>query len=106
MPSEINGLLSNIDILDYGLKIAEDNLSAHDNGCILDKPLVLMYALSLLSVSDAKKISLTGIDGYKENNPKQQEMMNALNQFMRSNQHLELCAITPTTYPISQELII
>ena len=106
MPSEINGLLSNIDILDYGLKIAEDNLSAKDNGCILDKPLVLMYALSMLSVSDAKKISLTGIDGYKENNPKQQEMVNALNQFMRSNQHLELCAITPTTYPISQELII
>ena len=106
MPSEINGLLSNIDILDYGLKIAEDNLSAHDNGCILDKPLVLIYALSLLSVSDAKKISLTGIDGYEENNPRQQEMVSALDQFMRSNQHLEFCAITPTTYPISQELII
>ena len=106
MPSELNGLLSNINILDYGLKIEEDNLSAKDNGCILDKPLVLMYALSMLSVSDAKKIFLTGIDGYKENNPKQQEMMSALNQFMKSNHHLELCAITPTTYPISQELII
>jgi 4-hydroxy 2-oxovalerate aldolase len=106
MPSEISGFLSNVDILDYGLKIEKGNFFAQDNGCILDKPLVLMYALSLLSVSGVKKISLTGVDGYKENNPKQQEMTNSLNQFMRYNQHLDLCAITPTTYPISQELII
>ena len=106
MPSEINSLLSNIDILDYGLKVAENDISAFDNGCILDKPLVLMYALSLLSVSGAKKISLTGVDGYKENDPKQQEMIKALNQFIKSNHGIEFCAITPTTYPIRQELII
>jgi hypothetical protein len=60
----------------------------------------------MLSVSCAKKISLTGIDGYKRNSLKQQEMVSFLNQFVKSNRLLKLCAITPTTYPINQELII
>jgi 4-hydroxy 2-oxovalerate aldolase len=106
MPSEIYEFLSTINILDYGLKIAKDNIYAYDNGCVLDKNLVLMYALYMLSVSCAKKISLTGIDGYKRNSLKQQEMVSFLNQFVKSNRLLKLCAITPTTYPINQELII
>ena len=106
MPSEINNILSNIDILDYGLKIEKGCLTAQENGCILDKPLVLMYALSLLSVSGAKKISLTGVDGYQESNPKQQEIVGLLNQFISSNRDLDLFAITPSTYPISQKPIV
>jgi hypothetical protein len=106
MPSEISDLLSNVSILDYGLKIEKGSLSAQENGCILDKSLVLMYALSLLSVSGVKKINLTGVDGYKESNPKQQEMVSMFNQFMGNNRDLDLCAITPSTYPISQALIV
>lgn len=106
MPSEINNILSDIDILDYGLKIEKSCLTAQENGCILDKPLVLMYALSLLSVSGAKKISLTGVDGYQESNPKQQEMVGLLKQFISFNRDLDLFAITPSTYPISQKPIV
>ena len=99
-------ILSNVDILDYGLKIEKNSLSAQYNGCVLDKPLVLMYALSLLSVSGVKKISLTGVDGYKEGDPKQQEMVSILNQFIDSNRDLDLYTITPSTYQISQALIV
>ena len=106
MPSEIKDLLLNVDILDYGMKIEKKTLFAQENGCILYKSLVLMYALSLLSVSGVKKISMTGIDGYKEGNSKQQEILNMFDKFMDTNYDLDLCAITPTTYPISQELII
>ena len=106
MPGEINNILSNVDTLDYGLKIEKGNFSAQNNGCILDKPLVLMYALSLLTVSGAKKISLTGVDGYKESDPKQQEMISLFDQFISSNRDLNLCAITPSAYPVSQKLIV
>ena len=58
IPNKVRGLLSSVEILDYGLKIEKGSLSAEDNGCILDKPHVLIYALSLLSRSGAKKISL------------------------------------------------
>jgi 4-hydroxy 2-oxovalerate aldolase len=106
MPSEIINILSNVDIMDYGLKIEKDSFSAQENGCILDKPLVLMYALSLLSVSGVKKISLTGVDGYKESNLKQQEMVSLFDQFISANRDLDLCAITPSAYPVSQKLIV
>jgi len=62
--------------------------------------------LSLLSVSGVKKISLTGVDGYKEGDPKQQEMVSILNQFIDSNRDLDLYTITPSTYQISQALIV
>ncbi len=105
IPVEIKGILSNVDILDYGLRIEESGLKISNNGCTLDKPLVLVYALSLSSISGVNKILLTGIDGYEVNNPKQQEMVRALNRFKENNTNIEIHAITPTTYPIEQSLI-
>lgn len=101
MPSEINRILSNVDVLDYGLRIKEDSFNITYNGCTLDKPLVLMYALSLSSVSGATKILLTGVDGYDKSDPKQQEMVLSLSKFKENNNNVEICAVTPTTYPIT-----
>ena len=105
MPSEISGLLSNVDILDYGLRIEKNSLSAQDNGCILNKPLVLMYALSLLSVSNARKISLVGVDGYESQSLKQTELNEAFVQFQENNPNISLVAITPTSLPINTAFI-
>jgi 4-hydroxy 2-oxovalerate aldolase len=106
VPIEVKNLLSDVDILDYGLKISDGPYIIQDNGCCLDKPLVLMYALSLLSVSGMSKVLLTGIDGYDRNSLKQQEMVKALKKYTDKNKHVLLRAITPTTYPIEQSLII
>lgn len=102
IPSDIKESLTDVDILDYGLKIKEDEFKIYDYGCILSNPLVFIYALSLSSVSGANKVLLVGIDGYKENNPKQQELINGLDQFKENNTDFEIYAITPTTFPIKQ----
>ena len=39
----------------------------NENGCTLDNPLALPYALSILTQGGSKKISLIGFDGYKYN---------------------------------------
>jgi 4-hydroxy 2-oxovalerate aldolase len=105
MPSEINGLLADVDVLDYGLRIKKDILNITHNGCTLEKSLVLMYALSLSSVSGATRVLLTGVDGYDKSDPKQQEMVLSLNKFKQNSNNIEICAVTPTTYPIMQKLI-
>jgi 4-hydroxy 2-oxovalerate aldolase len=105
IPRKISGILSNVEIFDYGLKIEKGSFSVQDNGCILDKPLVLIYALSLLSVSDAEKISLTGVDGYEDQSPKQKELNNAFVQFQENNRGINLMAITPTNLPINTAFI-
>ena len=105
IPNNISGLLSNVEILDYGLKIEKGSLSAQENGCILDKPHVLIYALSLLSKSGAEKISLTGVDGYENQSSKQKELNKVFVKFKENNPDLNLLAITPTNLPINISLI-
>jgi len=105
MPNEIQTFLSEVPVLDYGLQL-DNRMSADHNGCVLDKPLVLMYSLCLLSVSGATKVALTGVDGYQDDNPKQQEMITELNNFSQyCGDRFELYAITPTSYPIKEKLI-
>ena len=105
IPHKISGLLSNVEILDYGHKIKKGSLSAQDNGCILDKPHVLIYALALLSRSGAEKISLTGVDGYENQSSKQKELNKEFVKFQENNRDINLVAITPTNLPINTSLI-
>lgn len=64
-----------------------------------------MYALSLLSVSNARKISLVGVDGYESQSLKQKELNEAFVQFQENNPDISLVAITPTSLPINTAFI-
>ena len=105
IPKEMRSLLSDANILDYGLRIKEGEFQIFENGCVLDSSLALIYAMSLASVSCAKKILLTGIDGYEKSDPRQQEMVTALERYNRLGGTIPIYAITPTTYPIKQRSI-
>ena len=100
IPKGIRNLLNNVNIYDYGLKIQSNFFKSSHTGCILDKPYVLMYTLALSAQSSAKRILLTGIDGYSVDNYKQQEMIDCLSKFVEQNNNLKIYSITPTTYPI------
>jgi 4-hydroxy 2-oxovalerate aldolase len=102
IPKEMKNILSGANILDYGLRIKEGEFQIFENGCVLDSPLALIYALSLASVSGAKNILLAGIDGYELSDPKQQKMVAALEQYNKLSHTTPIYAITPTTYPIEQ----
>jgi len=106
MPKEVSGILSGINILDYGLRIQKNKLDVYENGCVLNKPLALIYALSLASVANVKRVSLVGMDGYLKNNIKQQEMLREIERFLESNNNLNIISITPTSYQFKQDLII
>ena len=102
IPKEMKNILSGANILDYGLRIKEGEFQIFENGCVLDSPLALIYALSLASVSGAKNILLAGIDGYELSDPMQQKMIAALEQYNKLSHTIPIYAITPTTYPIEQ----
>jgi 4-hydroxy 2-oxovalerate aldolase len=105
IPKEMRSLLSDVNILDYGLRIKEREFQIFENGCVLDSSLVLIYAMSIASVSCAKKILLTGIDGYEKSDPRQQKMVTALERYNGLGNTIPIYAITPTTYPIKQRSI-
>jgi 4-hydroxy 2-oxovalerate aldolase len=105
IPEEMKDLLSGANILDYGLRIKEGELKILENGCVLESSLALIYAMALASVSGAKKVLLTGIDGYEKSDPRQQEMVTILERYNKLGNTLPIYAITPTTYPIEQRSI-
>ena len=105
LPEELRKLLSNISILDYGLRIKEGAFEILDNGCVLDSALAINYAMAVASASGASHILLTGIDGYEKSDPRQLEMIATLERYKELHKSIPIYAITPTTYPIEDKSI-
>ncbi len=105
LPIELNKLLSNINIFDYGLLVKDGEFDISDTGCVLDRELTIAYALSIATASRAKRVLLTGIDGYEASEPKQLEMVSRLEQYKNLTNSIPIYALTPTTYPIEEKSI-
>jgi len=94
----INKKLQKVEVLDFGLRIQEGVFSLADNGCILNSPLALAYAISIATSSGSDKVYLAGFDGYESSDPRQLEIVKMLNQYKENSDALQLIAITPSTY--------
>ena len=105
VPDSAMQKISNLTIYDYGMKIEKGKMKILDKGCTLDKQLTLIYAISIATAGKAKKIYLTGVDGYNLNSPEQNEMIEMLNLYNNLENKVNITAITPTNYPISKSSI-
>ena len=59
----------------------------------------------MLSAGNAKKIYMVGFDGYEKNDNRQDDMVDAINQYKKHSKSIELISLTPTNYPISKSSI-
>ena len=105
VPEGIYNALHEVELYDYGLRVEEGCFSVRQNGCVLSNPLALSYAISVATAGGADKILLAGIDGYDPSDPRQQDMVDMLEEYEKIPESLSLLAITPTTYPIEQRSI-
>ena len=100
VPSTIKGVLRDIKILDYGLRVSDDDFSIQDRGCVLPKPLALSYAIAVANAGGAKQIAMVGIDGYDESDKRQKELVALLERHQQYPSSIPMVALTPTTYPV------
>ncbi len=105
IPKEIREALSDVNVLDYGLCIKDEGFEIHENGCVLKTPLAAAYAISVATSGGARQIMLMGMDGYDLGDPRQQEMVDMLDEYTSLDVSLPIIAITPTTYPVLQRSI-
>lgn len=105
VPEKIIQSIKDVDFLDYGLKVQKNSFKILNNGCVLDKPLALAYAISVATAGRAKKIFLCGVDGYPSSESRQIEVVEMLKNYSEITDSLEILALTPTTYPIYQSSI-
>jgi 4-hydroxy 2-oxovalerate aldolase len=84
---------------------SESTLKISDFGCVISSPLAVIYAISVAAAAGASRILLTGIDGFPASDYRQQEMVRIIQNFKSINPDVKLVAITPTTYPLSQQSV-
>ncbi len=106
IPKRIQQKIQELKVLDYGMRIdSESTLKISDFGCVISSPLAVIYAISVAAAAGASRILLTGIDGFPASDYRQQEMVRIIQNFKSINPDVKLVAITPTTYPLSQQSV-
>ena len=98
VPLPIRSLMESLDIRNYGLKLSSGQVELNPLYCVLNFKLSVAYAIALAKIGGAKKILLAGFDGYVSDDPRQQEMIDALAGFENIKPDIEMIAITPTSY--------
>lgn len=105
VPGGVQALLKDVEVLDYGLRLSDKRVEVGDTGCMLPATLAAAYAIALATAAGAERILMTGFDGYAAGDPRQEEMIEVLEQYQRVDKAIQIMAITPTTYPIMQRSI-
>ncbi len=100
-PQSVLKQLDKLDIKNYGMKIEEDKLNVEAKRCTLPYPMVMAYVLCLSKAMKAHKIYLAGFDGYPEGDARRARVEKILNLFSQLAPSIEIVAITPSVYKIS-----
>jgi 4-hydroxy 2-oxovalerate aldolase len=90
-------------IIDYGLEKA-NSFDVGKSSCKLPKEMTIGYAIAAAIAGNAKHISLVGVDGYAASDPRQQDMIDLLTDISLQIE-TDICALTPTNYPIEKRSI-
>jgi len=92
--------LGDVVMLDYGLEIVKNKLSAEGIYARIPYDMTSAYVIALLVEGNAEKIHIVGFDGYERGDARQQEMVETLNLYNGIKNRVELISLTPTSYSI------
>lgn len=99
LPDDLRRLFSRANILDYGLKVRSNTFESNEFSCTIPYPLAISYTLAAVgSVPGVKKIILAGFDGYQPGDPRNMEMENILELYMKQYSNIDLFSVTLTCY--------
>jgi len=93
-------LLSNLDLLDYGLDVKDGELAANKTHSVVPSDITTAYVLTMLLESSPLSVKSVGFDGYEKNDPRQQEMIKILDLYSKNKLAAKVVSLTPTTYPL------
>ncbi|MFY0678048.1 MAG: hypothetical protein JXR18_12255 [Neptuniibacter sp.] len=104
-PEELKAIQLDNDVFDYAVEVVENEFSWNDVGVKVPYDITFAFLLSVLANSCPEKVSLVGFDGYEKGDSRQKEMVDLIERFKSKSDAIQLTALTPTTYPISESSI-
>ena len=94
-----------LECLDFGLQVAENEFAIHDDWVKAPTPLVAAYALGIAASGKARRVLLAGFDGFPSDDPRQKEMLDTLLLFREAVPNLEVVSVTPSRYELSTQSV-
>ncbi|MBM3545145.1 MAG: aldolase [Alphaproteobacteria bacterium] len=98
-------LLGEERVNNFGLTIEPDVFSLRGTGCTIPMRKVAPYALAIAAASNARRVFLAGFDGFAADDPRHQEMNTIFSLFRTAFPNMEIIALTPSSYDVSQSSI-
>ncbi len=98
LPDSMLAGLAGKTLLNFGLMVEPDKFEFHARRCVAPLPLVLAYALAVVTSGKSNRIFLAGFDGYEGLDPRNEELEALLKQFSASSGAPQIISITPTAY--------
>ncbi len=92
-------------ILNYGLEVKPGKFAFGKKSSVAPNSLTIVYALSIANSGKAKKIFVSGLDGYPIDNPRRHEMDETLKLYLSTKKSSELISITPSRYKIKSSSV-
>jgi 4-hydroxy 2-oxovalerate aldolase len=100
LPSKVKEEFEDKNILDYGIEIQHNNFKFNMNSCVIPNHLVMSYAFGIAGSGKASKILLAGYDGYKDEDPRNDELNSIIKLFVNTINSPKIIAVTPTRYDL------
>ncbi|NOI68722.1 aldolase catalytic domain-containing protein [Vibrio sp. 99-8-1] len=98
-------VIEHLKVFDIGFDSEFSQLGI-DNGIVQSSfDVTAAYALGIMLMTRLDNIYLVGFDGFEKGDPRQQEMLELLNQYNSIANRPELISLTPTSYPIGESSI-
>jgi len=105
LPSHQKAKFKKLKIYNYGLEVKTGKFAFGKKASITPNSLTIVYALSIANSGRAKKIFVSGLDGYQIGDPKGHEMDETLKLYLSIKKRSELISITPSRYKIKSTAI-
>lgn len=87
---------------DYGLEVKKDQFVINDTYATIPYDITTAYVLGLLLKSEIKGVTAIGLDGYENNDVRQQEMNDIFVCYSSYENSKPIKALTPTSYSIDK----
>ncbi|MDA7447776.1 aldolase catalytic domain-containing protein [Candidatus Pelagibacter ubique] len=92
-------------IHNFGLEVKNAKFKFGKTSSILPSSLTIVYAIAIANSGLAKKIFVSGLDGYPVDNPRKYEMDEMIRLYLSLKKKAELISITPTRYKIKSSSV-
>lgn len=99
---EQRSMRSKVQVINYGLQVQADKFYFGADRCIIPSELTIAYGIAAVMAGGAESINLVGMDGYDNNDSRQQEITTLWVDLQEKYKDKNIIALTPTVYPIKK----